>query len=81
MDFSDVNICFFGSSSFSVESLELLHKNNFNINEIKRRFRRFNRDDIVFFDSISLQLLNYSLNDSIWINKDLFFKNFIFAPA
>ena len=51
-----------------------LNKNNFNINEIKRRFRRFNRDDIMFFDSISLQLLNYSLNDSIWINKDLFFK-------
>jgi len=51
-----------------------LNKNNFNINEIKRRFRRFNRDDIVFFDSISLQLLNYSLNDSIWINKNLFFK-------
>ena len=51
-----------------------LNKNNFNINEIKRRFRRFNRDDITFFDSISLQLLNYSLNDSIWINKDLFFK-------
>ena len=51
-----------------------LNKNNFNINEIKRRFRRFNRDDIIFFDSISLQLLNYSLNDSIWINKDLFFK-------
>ena len=51
-----------------------LNKNNFNLNEIKRRFRRFNRDDIVFFDSISLQLLNYSLNDSIWINKDLFFK-------
>ena len=51
-----------------------LNKNNFNLNEIKRRFRRFNRDDIIFFDSISLQLLNYSLNDSIWINKDLFFK-------
>ena len=51
-----------------------LNKNNFNINEIKRRFKRFNRDDIIFFDSISLQLLNYSLNDSIWINKDLFFK-------
>ncbi|MDC3179284.1 hypothetical protein OA971_02250, partial [Flavobacteriales bacterium] len=30
-----------------------LNKNNFNINEIKRRFRRFNRDDIIFFDSIS----------------------------
>lgn len=50
-----------------------LNKNNFNLNEIKRRFRRFNQDDLVFFDSISLQLLNYSLNDSIWINKDLFF--------
>ena len=48
--------------------------NNFVLYEIKRRFRRFNRDDIIFFDSISLQLLNYSLNDSIWINKDLFFK-------
>ena len=33
MDFSDVNICFFGSSSFSVESLELLHKNNFKWDE------------------------------------------------
>ena len=50
-----------------------LNKNNFNLNEIKRRFRRFNQDDLIFFDSISLQLLNYSLNDSIWINKDLFF--------
>ena len=50
-----------------------LNKNNFNLNEIKRRFRRFNQDDLIFFDSISLQLLNYSFNDSIWINKDLFF--------
>ena len=50
-----------------------LNKNNFNLNEIKRRFRRFNEQDLTFFDSISLQLLNYSLNDSIWVNKDLFF--------
>ena len=50
-----------------------LNKNNFNLNEIKRRFRRFNEQDLTFFDSISLQLLNYSLNDTTWVNKDLFF--------
>tara|TARA_B100001029_G_scaffold49654_1_gene39682 strand:+ start:4311 stop:5126 length:816 start_codon:yes stop_codon:yes gene_type:complete len=50
-----------------------LNKNNFNINEIKRRFSRFNSIDKYFFDSISIQLLNYSFNDSTWINKNLFF--------
>ena len=50
-----------------------LNKNNFNINEIKRRFKRFNFNDKIFFDSISIQLLNYYLKDSIWINKNLFF--------
>ena len=50
-----------------------LNKNNFNINEIKRRFNRFNVVDRYFFDSISIQLLNYSFNDSTWINKNLFF--------
>ena len=29
-----------------------LNKNNFNLNEIKRRFRRFNEQDLTFFDSI-----------------------------
>ena len=50
-----------------------LNKNNFNINEIKRRFNRFDLRDKIFFDSISIQLLNYYLKDSIWINKNLFF--------
>ena len=50
-----------------------LNKNNFNINEIKRRFNRYNVVDRYFFDSISIQLLNYSFNDSTWINKNLFF--------
>ena len=50
-----------------------LNKNSYNINEIKRRFNRFNIADRYFFDSISIQLLNYSFNDSIWINKNLFF--------
>ena len=50
-----------------------LNNNNFNLNEIKRRFNRFNALDKVFLDSISIQLLNYSFNDSSWINKNLFF--------
>jgi len=50
-----------------------LNKNSYNINEIKRRFNRFNVGDRYFFDSISIQLLNYSFNDSTWINKNLFF--------
>lgn len=50
-----------------------LNKNSYNINEIKRRFNRFNIADRYFFDSISIQLLNYSFNDSTWINKNLFF--------
>ena len=50
-----------------------LNNTNFNINEIKRRFSRFNTIDKSFFDSISIQLLNYSFNDSTWIDKTLFF--------
>ena len=51
-----------------------LNINAFNIDEIKRRFRRYNISDKYFFDSISIQLLNYYLNDSTWTNKKLFFK-------
>jgi len=50
-----------------------LNNSNFNINEIKRRFSRFNTIDKAFFDSISIQLLNYSFDDSTWIDKSLFF--------
>lgn len=50
-----------------------LSRNNFNLSEIKRRFKRFDLDDKYFFDSISIQLYNYSFNDSIWVEKNLFF--------
>ena len=46
---------------------------NFEIPNIRNRFRRFNKSDISFLDSISLQFSAYSFNDSIWINKDVFF--------
>lgn len=51
-------------------------KNNYNIKDIRQRFRRFNFNDINFLDSISLQFSSYSLNDSIWINNDMFFSKF-----
>ena len=49
---------------------------NFEIPNIRNRFRRFNKSDISFLDSISLQFSSYSFNDSIWINKDVFFSKF-----
>ena len=51
-----------------------MNNKNYNIREIKRRFRRFNSNDKIFFDSISIQISNYFLSDSIWINADLFFR-------
>ncbi len=49
---------------------------NYNIKDVRSRFRRFNKDDLIFLDSISLQFLSFSLNDSIWVNKDIFFSKF-----
>ena len=50
-----------------------INNDNYNIKDIRIRFRRFNEKDIIFLDSISLQFSSFSFNDSIWINKDLFF--------
>ena len=33
----------------------------------------FNKDDVEFLDSISLQFSSFSFQDSIWISKELFF--------
>ena len=49
---------------------------NYNINDVRNRFKRFKKNDIVFLDSISLQFSSFSLNDSIWVNKDIFFSKF-----
>lgn len=50
-----------------------INSDNYNIKDIRKRFRRFNNEDLFFLDSISLQFSSYSFNDSIWVNKDLFF--------
>ena len=51
-----------------------LNNKNYNLREIKRRFRRYNTQDKIFFDSISIQISNYFLSDSTWINSELFFQ-------
>lgn len=40
----------------------VLHKE-----EIEKRFKRYNSEDKIYLDSISIQFKSYSLNDSIWI--------------
>ena len=50
-----------------------INNDNYNIKDIRNRFKRFREEDVVFLDSISLQFSSFSFNDSIWINKDLFF--------
>jgi len=44
--------------------------NNINLKEIEERFKRFDNEDKVILDSISIQFKSYSLNDSIWIRLD-----------
>jgi len=53
-----------------------ISKNNYNNKDIIKRFRRFNNNDIDFLDSISMQFSSFYFNDSVWINKSLFFSKF-----
>lgn len=46
---------------------------NFNKASIKKALRRFNEDDKVYLDSISLQFNVAFLNDSIWLRPQTFF--------
>ena len=41
--------------------------NPINLDTIKTRFKRFKAKDKAYLDSISVQFISYSLNDSIWI--------------
>jgi hypothetical protein len=42
-------------------------KNITNFNNIEKKFRRFNADDIKELNSLSIQFKSYSLKDSIWV--------------
>ena len=41
-----------------------------NLKEIKKRFKRFNSEDEIRLDSISIQFNSFYLKDSIWIKSD-----------
>ena len=47
-----------------------LNENSVKLEEIKRRFKRFEKQDKHILDSIAVQFKSYSLNDSIWIRAD-----------
>lgn len=44
-----------------------LPQNTIKLENIKERFKRFDKEDKAFLDSIAVQFRSYSLNDSIWI--------------
>ena len=46
-------------------------QNAINESEITERFKRFDREDQRFLDSIAVQFKSYTLNDSIWIQASL----------
>ncbi len=50
-----------------------INNENYNLKDVIKRFRRFKESDKLFLDSISLQFSSYYFNDSIWINKEVFF--------
>jgi hypothetical protein len=41
-----------------------------NLNEVKKRFQRFNAEDKIRLDSISIQFNSFYLQDSIWIKSE-----------
>ncbi|MGC6524280.1 MAG: peptidyl-prolyl cis-trans isomerase [Flavobacteriaceae bacterium] len=41
-----------------------------NANDIKRRFKRYNLEDQIVLDTLSIQFNSFFLNDSVWIKSD-----------
>ena len=50
-----------------------INSENYNLKDVINRFSRFKKSDKIFLDSISLQFSSYYFNDSLWINKEVFF--------
>ena len=45
-----------------------LPQNAVNLEVIKSKFKKFEKNDKVFLDSIAVQFRSYSLNDSVWVS-------------
>ena len=50
-----------------------LNKNSLDFKDIKRKFIRFNEEDKVDLDKISLQFKAFSFNDSVWVSTSSVF--------
>lgn len=44
-----------------------ISKSAINLDEVEKRFKRFNQEDKRYLDSISVQFKSFSLKDSIWV--------------
>ncbi len=72
-DYYDQNINNFklNEDIFKVRYL-LIPIENKNLNYIKKKLVRFEKEDLFFLDSLSYQYTEYNFNDSTWINKNEF---------
>ena len=72
-DYYDQNINNFklNEDIFKIRYL-LIPSENKNLNDIKKKLVRFEKEDLFFLDSLSYQYTEFNFNDSIWINKNEF---------
>ena len=72
-DYYDQNINNFklNEDIFKIRYL-LIPTENKNLNDIKKKLVRFEKEDLFFLDSLSYQYTEFNFNDSVWINKNEF---------
>ena len=72
-DYYDQNINNFklNEDIFKIRYL-LIPTENKNLNDIKKKLVRFEKEDLFFLDSLSYQYTEFNFNDSIWIDKNEF---------
>ncbi len=45
-----------------------------NLNDVSQKLQRFEADDIASLDELSIQFKSFNFNDSIWVKKEVLFK-------
>lgn len=53
---------------FKLRYMSVPNSNN-KINRFREKFKRFNKDDRYYLDSLSFQFTNYMFNDSVWLKS------------
>ena len=72
-DYYDQNINNFklNEDIFKIRYIYISSENK-NLNIVKKKLVRFEKDDLFFLDSLSYQYTEFNFNDSTWINKNEF---------